>query len=283
MNKEEKIKMIVTGIKALALIVGAVGVFIYADAYAKSTALNSPAITITGIGKVIAKPDVARFSYSIKTEGGKDIAKAKKDNDDRSNKIVAFLKKQGVPKEDIKTTGYSMEPRYQSYACGNRGVVSIGLATSGGSAGAPTFGLAEPQPCPPADIVGYSFNNTVEVTVRDFEQKNLGTLLSGVVTNGANNVSQLRFELDDPAGARLLAKAEAIAKAKIEAKRLAKESGISLGRILAIDEYGSPIPMYAKSLGLGMGGDAMVAESAPAIEAGSQEIEVTVNVRYALK
>lgn len=276
MDNYEKIKIGSKLAKAVAFLIAAVAVFVYASSYSNSVINSSPSIAVSGTGKVVAKPDVARFTFAVQTEGGKDIAALRKINDDSSNKIVEFLKSQGVSKEDIKTVNYSMNPRYQNYNCRNISVPMSepALVTS-------SISVAPAQVCPPSEVVGYTFNNTVQVTVRDFEKKNLEGLLAGAVKNGATNVSQLNFELDDPSAARSLAKAEAIKKAQTEAKRLAKEGNISLGRILSIDEFGSPIydsRMYA----MGKGGVAAV-ESAPAIEPGSQDISVTVNVRYALK
>ncbi|MFA6415987.1 MAG: SIMPL domain-containing protein [Candidatus Paceibacterota bacterium] len=278
MTNNEKIKIGVWIAKGVAMILVAVAAFIYAGSYADSIANMSPSINVSGIGKVVAKPDVARFTLTIQTEGGKDIAALRKINDDSSNKIVDFLKKSGVPKEDIKTTNYSMTPRYQNFSCRNVPVPQM-VETNTMMASAPYIGT---QVCPPSEVVGYTFNNTIEVTVRDFEKKDVTGLLAGVVKNGATRVSQLRFELDDPSVARSLAKAEAIKKAQAEAKRLAKESGISLGRILSIDESGSPM-YYSTKSSLGMGGEVSAVDTAPAIEAGSQDISVTVNVRYALK
>ena len=277
MTNYEKIKIGTKAVKALALFLGALAIFFYANSYSNSVANASPSINVSGTGKVVAKPDVARFTLAVQTEGGKDIATLRKTNDDSSNKIVNFLKSQGVPKEDIKTTNYSMTPRYQNYNCRN-----IGTAV-----GAPGIMMAEAsyasdQVCPPSEVVGYTFDNTIEVTVRDFEKKDLQALLAGVVKNGATRVSQLNFELDDPTVARSLAKAEAIKKAQAEAHRLAKEGNISLGRILSIEE-GYPMYYADRMSVMGKGGVPVVAETAPAIEAGSQDISVTVNVRYALK
>lgn len=285
MTNYEKIKLGTKIGKVVSFLLIAFAIFVYANAYSDSIANQSPAITVSGTGKVVAKPDVARFTYSVITEGGKDIASLTNQNNEKTNKIINFLKKQGIPKEDIKTTNYSMNPRYQNQTYGCRNYISNVPASAGitvGTVGSATVSDSAAVFCPPPEIVGYTFNNTVEVTIRGFDKKNLSSLLSGVVSNGANKVSQLRFELDDINGARLMAKAQAIAKAKTEAKRLASESGISLGRILSIDEYGSPTIYATKGVAMGMGSND-IESSAPAIEAGSQDITVTVGIRYALK
>jgi hypothetical protein len=168
-----------------------------------------------------------------------------------------------------------MTPRYQNYDCRN---VAVPMMAIGGSVSASSISA-----CPPASIVGYEFRNSVEVTVRDFAKQDLSQLVSGVVNLGATDVSALRFELNDPAAARTLAKAEAIRKAMVEAKNLAQEGGFSLGRLISIDESGNPNVYSQKySLATDASGGAMMPATAPAISAGSQEISVSVVLRYAL-
>lgn len=75
---------------------------------------------------------------------------------------------------------------------------------------------------------------------------------------------------------------EAIQNARDKAAKMAKAADSSVGEVLSIDENGAPsnpMPMMAKSM---MMADA-VAESAPRIESRSEEIQVSVLVKFALK
>jgi uncharacterized protein YggE len=218
---------------------------------------------VSGQGRAIGVPDVAQFSFSVITEGGKDIAKLQTDNTAKINKAIAFVKQSGVADKDIKTESYQLNPRYQNVVC-NPGPYAVAVN------------------CPPAEIVGYTIQQTVVVKARDFSK--LGNLVSGVVTAGANSVSQLNFIVDDPTALENQARTEAIAKAKEKAKAIAKAGGFSLGRLLTINENGV-LPMYKERLTMavqdmayGMGGAAPV--PAPAIEPGSQEINITINLEY---
>ena len=163
-----------------------------------------------------------------------------------------------IDKKDITTENYGVDPRYQYFDC-----------SSG-------------RLCPPAEIIGYTVNQTVSVKIRNFDI--IGDTLSGVVQNGANNVSQLQFTIDDPTEVPNQARAKAIVKAQAKAKAIAKAADFSLGRLLSIDEssQSSPLPMYG---GYGIGGDAKLdrAESVPSIEPGSREVNVYVTLTYEIE
>ncbi len=213
--------------------------------------------SVTGEGRVVAVPDVARFTFSVVTEGGTDVARVQEENTAKVNRGIEFVKSLQVEAKDIKTLSYQIEPRYQYYSCPREGAVS---------------------PCPPPEIVGYTVTQSVQVTVRDFAK--IGNLLGGVVKEGANSVSSLSFTVDDPTALESRARAEAIGKAQEQARTVSRAAGFSLGRLLGIDEGGvRPIPYYAEAYGKG-GGDSM---PVPTIEPGSQEVTVEVTLRYEIR
>ncbi len=220
---------------------------------------------VTGEGKAVGIPDVAEFSFTVLTEGGKDIAALRKTNDEKSNKAIEFLKKEGVESADIKTASYNLSPRYQNSTCG--------YSAEAGR-----------QVCPPPEIVGYSISNTVEVKMRKEMFNKVGTVLSGVVSAGANTVSQLSFTMDDPTEVENEARAMAITKAEAKAKAIAKAGGFSVGRLLDISEGGFT-PYYRESLYdldskvMNMAGG-VAASPAPTIEPGSRDVVVSVTLRY---
>ena len=174
---------------------------------------------VSGQGKVVARPDVAMFTFSVINEGGIDIAALERDNTVRGNKINSWLKEQGVADKDIKTEQYNLSPRYQTSYC---------------RPASPTGGIGV---CPPPAIVGYTVTQGVTVKVRDFSK--IGTILAGVVERGTNDVSQLNFTIDDPVMVENEARAKAIAEARTKAKLVAQAGGFRVGRLLGIDENGS--------------------------------------------
>ena len=175
---------------------------------------------------------------------------------------IDFVKSQGVEPKDIKTLNYNLDPQYQYFSC-------------------PRPLAGEAKPCPPPEIVGYKINQTVQVKVRDFAK--IGVILSGVVDKGANNVSQLSFTIDDPTKLQDSAREQAISKAREKAKLVAKAGDFKVGRLLGIDEGFGQVPLYkytsAVSESFGVGGTAPT----PSIEPGSQEISVTVTLRYEIR
>ncbi|MDO8523407.1 MAG: SIMPL domain-containing protein [bacterium] len=237
--------------------------------------------SVAGEGKVVAVPDVATFSFSIITEGGKDLAALQKENTTKGNKIIDFIKSSGVAAKDIKTEGYSVYPRYTNYTCRQVSTPMMQGGTSGVGIAAPSIAIAYPvdKVCPPPEISGYSISQTVSVKIRDFVKA--GDILTGAVSNGANSVSQLSFDIDDRDKVELEARAAAIEKAKVKAQAVAKAGGFRLGRLLAIDEGSSPV-YYARALSFDSGAKA---ESAPAptIEPGSQDIIINVTLRYEIR
>lgn len=242
----------------LFLLVAAYALWAVADTYVSRSNFGSlRSFAVTGEGKVVAVPDVAEFTAGVTTEGGKDLTAIQAENTRKMNAVIAFLKEQGVDEKDVKTTNYNISPRYQYSNCGVGGSV-----------------------CPPPEIVGYSVSQSLLVKVRDF--KKAGDMLSGVVTKGANSVSQLSFSIDDRAALENQAREEAIRKAREKVPAIVKAGNFSLGKLISIEETGSPMPIYyGRDAMLGMGG----AEKSvsPAVEPGSQEIIVNVMLRYEIK
>ena len=210
---------------------------------------------------MVAVPDVAQFNFSVVTEGGKDLGALQAANTKKMNQAIDFVKNEGVDAKDVETQNYAISPRYQTYNCYR-----------------PFESGAEP--CPPAEIVGYTVSQDVQVKVRDFSK--IGGILGGVVKVGVNTVSRLQFAIDDPESVKSQARAEAIGRAKAKAKEIAKAGGFGVGRLLGIDENsGTPPAYYAYGAG------AMMEKSAtaptPAVEPGSQDVTVSVTLRYEIR
>jgi hypothetical protein len=239
-----------------ALLIVSFSVFYFVLSYSSFKNYSSRSFRVSSSGKVSVVPNIAIFSASVVSEG-KDLKNLQDENAKRLNNVLNFLKEQGIESKDIKTTDYNIIPQYEYYPCGNyEGSLS--------------------KKCPPPKIVGYSILQTLEVKVRDFSK--VGDILSGVVEGGANQVSGLRFTVDNYEDLELQAKEVAIANAKKSALEIAKSGNFKLGKIISVDFYRSGnIPgqyLFSKAEGV---------SASPNIEPGTQEINVVATIQYEIK
>lgn len=247
---EKNLTSSLVGAAIFALIAVGLAVLFGAYSYSKSV-YPAGSFTVQGQGRVVVIPDIATLSFSVLTEGGKDLVALQQENTSRANAALVFLKDQGIEAKDMKTSAYTISPRSQHTKCSERGEI-----------------------CPPPEIVGYSISQTVEVKLRDFST--IGTVLAGLIEKGANTVSGVSFGVDDPEMVQNEARAKAIEKAKEKAKALAKAGEFRLGKLLSIEEGGiGPVPLYTFEA---KGGEKALAE--PGLEPGSQDIIVDVALRY---
>jgi uncharacterized protein YggE len=72
----------------------------------------TPSVSVTGTGKITVKPTIARINFGVFTSKETSSA-AQIENDTIMAKITAALKAAGIKDEDIQTTGYSLQPRYE--------------------------------------------------------------------------------------------------------------------------------------------------------------------------
>jgi len=206
-------------------------------------------ISVSGQGKVYAKPDIALVSLGVKTTG-LTVAGVTKINTDQMNTIIAAVKALKIDDKDIQTTNYNLSPNYNYTQ--DRGQI----------------------------FEGYILEQNVQVKIRDFTI--IGDVMSQATTKGANLVGDLQFTIDNPEQFKEQARAKAIAQAKANAKNLAKESGIGLGKLINVYESSNPYPVMYSTMAKG-GGIADSASVAPIIQPGQQEINVTINLTYQVK
>ena len=242
------------------LAISAVAVLMFQNSYSRSIEPSSfRSFSVSGEGKVVAVPDVAEFTMSVVSEGGKNLATIQKENTEKANRAIGLIKAAGVSDKDLATSNYSVEPRYQYSNCGNYDY--------GGKI------------CPPPEIVGYTVRQSVTVKVRDFSKT--GEIISGVVASGVNSVSGLSFKVDDEDKMKNEARSEAIGKAREKAKAIAKAGNFKVGKLLSVVEDSGYNPIPYK---YGIGGSIETASyEAPSIEPGSQEIRANVTLVYEIE
>lgn len=70
-----------------------------------------PLISVSGEGKVKVVPDQAFISIAVETKGN-NATDVKKNNDIAVEKVIQFIKKSKLPKEDVQTKRVSLNPQY---------------------------------------------------------------------------------------------------------------------------------------------------------------------------
>jgi len=226
--------------------------------------VESQEFTVSGEAEVQAVPDVAIFTYTVLDEGSMDVAELQKNNTEVDTSIVDYLKENGVEDKDIKTLSYNVDPQ-RSYE------------------------ICEPgKECGPDKIVSYTVRKVVRVKVRDIDDA--GQFVAVVVEEGADSVSNLRFEIDDEEKYQNQAREEAIAKAREKAEGMAKAGKFKVGKLTYIDEgyysgsndyayeesYLQAVPM-AKSI------DSEYTPDPTPIQVGESTISASVTLTFEMK
>ncbi len=258
----EKFKNYLINFLAIFLIVAAIGIlsWTYLNWRQAENIVNPErVISFSAQGKVFAKPDIARLTFSVITQKEK-AEEAQKENDQKIKTLVDFVKSEGIEDKDIKTINYSLNPQYDYSWCRKD--------------------TKDFNSCPPK-IIGYQLDQTIEIKIRDFDKIN--SLVGQLSLKGANEISDISFEIDDQEDYKNLARVEAFNKIKNRVKLFEVETGVKIGKIISISEEGGYVPLYrsaVKEANLSMG-----AASTPvsAIEPGTNEITVNLIVNYALK
>jgi uncharacterized protein YggE len=126
-------------------------------------------------------------------------------------------------------------------------------------------------------VTGYQLANTVEATVRDLP--GVGALIDAALGAGATSLDGLAFRLEDPSEAEAAARRAAVEDARGRATVLAEAAGVRVGPVVGIveDQRGFiPFPRGGQAM------YAMTAEADTPIEAGSQELVVSVVVTFSI-
>jgi uncharacterized protein YggE len=195
----------------ILVLLGGLTTGILAPARAEEKSALVPSLTVTGSGKVSARPDMAQIQLGVVTEAP-SAAKALSENNDAMAHLFGALERRGIARKDIQTTHFSVSPQYK------RG----------------THGEHVPV------IVGYQVNNAVRVKVRKLDA--LGQVLDELVQQGANQVQGISFSVTELTPLLDEARRKAVADAHRKADLYAKEAGVEVGRVLLIQEQAPHLP-----------------------------------------
>ena len=168
-------------------------------------------IVIVTEGTVRKAPDFATLHAGVVTTG-KTAEEALAANRPAMNRIPEIARRFGVSPADIKTSGFSLTPRYRQ----------------------PT--TPAPQPAGVARVIdGYEARTSLQIIVRNLSSA--GPLVDEFVRSGSNMISSVSFGLSNLDAVRDEARQKAAQTAKARAKLYADALGVELGELVsAIDE-----------------------------------------------
>jgi hypothetical protein len=174
-------------------------------AAATTDTANSNVISVSGSGSVTGTPDRAQLTFGVQTENA-NVKTAQSDNAVRMNAVIDALVAAGIPKDQMKTTGYTIYPVYQD-----------------------STGLLNPT------IKSYQVTNTLQVTLKDVNQT--GNIIDTAVTAGVNNVNSIQFMLSDEQAQSLRSQAlkNAVTLARADANVVAAALGVNITGVQSAD------------------------------------------------
>jgi uncharacterized protein YggE len=159
-----------------------------------------PTINVSGSAEIKVVPDEIHLRVGVETRH-EVLAEAKKQNDERIARALAFLKTNGVMSKNVQTDFISIEPSYDN-------LVSRTKPTT------------------------YIVRKSIEVKSTDiagFER-----MLTGLLNSGITDVHNIEFRTSQLRKHRDAARAMAIRAAREKADALAHELGVKLGKVYNI-------------------------------------------------
>ncbi len=203
-----------------------------------------PSISVNGEATIAAEPDQAQIDIGV-TNQARTAPDASRENAERISRVLAEVKKLLGKGDEVKTSGYALNPQYR-YPQGGK-----------------------------PEIVGYTANNIVRIKTAKLDE--VGKMIDAAMQAGANNINRLAFTLKDEEGVRLDALKQAAAKAKAKAEAIAASLGLKIVRISSVTEGERSFqPVYRTTP---MARTEMAVAQAPTpIEQGTVDVRATVTL-----
>ena len=208
---------------------------------ATTESMDNNAITSSATGELLVTPDRVEISLSVQTINAKIM-----------NDVMNALKSSGIPKDQLKTTGYYIYPIYED---NSNNLFSKKVKT-------------------------YQVINTLVITLKD--NSRAGDLIDTAVANGANQVNYISFMLapETEQSYRSVALTKAVQQTRADANAAAAALGVN---ITGVKEavIGSSLPpvVYDTTRSLKMSGGAGPAMPTP-ITPGDVKVSASVTVSY---
>jgi uncharacterized protein YggE len=212
-------------------------------ASAANPAPKARTITGTATGEVDGTPDTLTVTLGVQSSGP-NATDALARNAERATKVIEALKFAGVAAADLQTSQLSLYPTFD-----NRG---------------------RPN--------GFSASNIVTAEVHDIA--NAGAIVDAASAQAGNDIriQGVALSIEDSSRLVAAARADAVTRARAQARQLARAAAVRLGPLQRITERRNAPPPAERFAGLAA--DATSLRSP--IEAGSQTLSVDVTVVYTI-
>ena len=206
-------------------------------------------ISVTGQGKATASPDVAILELGVETIG-ETVGEARAQSAAATIRLIEALTEAGVAEDDIGTRSIRINPRmnYETQT-----------------------------------VTGYEVSNRLVVKIRDLDL--VGAAIDGAAA-AAGDSTRLRgidFSVEDTSALEEAARGAAVENATDKAGQLAEGLGVTLGRVVSVNEAdfgGIPYPRAASEFGLAA---AAQADSGTPVLAGDVEITVIIRAEFEIE
>ncbi|MFH7018822.1 SIMPL domain-containing protein [Flavobacterium sp. FlaQc-47] len=204
-----------------------------------------PQINVNGEGKVKVAPDKVLISATVETKGNnaKDV---KKQNDEKIDAVLKFIKKMNIATADFKTKQVALNPQYDYEK----------------------------------KKTSYNAIQTIEIVLKDLTKYD--ELMEGLVQQGINRIDKVSFETSKLEQIETEARKLAIKDAKLKAEDYVSVLGQKVGKAYTISDNTQvyrPQPMYTAMKTMAM--DSAGAEN-ETLAAGEIEVIANVSVSFIL-
>lgn len=203
-------------------------------------------ITVSGIGIVTAKPDIAFLSVVVSTLSKKSI-KAREENNKIMNAALDILKGLNIESKDLQTSMIDVSPQH--------------------------------TPKPPYKIVGYAVKNNLVARIRDTD--NVDQVIDSLSQLGDElAVGQIEFDVEEKDKLYESARIAAIKDAMEKVDLYCKEAGLKRVTLAEMSEQ------YYRRRGITRGIEAQSfaasasADSSTNVQAGEREFEIQISTTF---
>ncbi|MDR6967460.1 uncharacterized protein YggE [Flavobacterium arsenatis] len=170
-----------------------------------------PLISVSGEGKVKVAPDQVSISISVETRGN-NSAEVKKQNDEKIDAVIKYIKKANIAKEDYQTQRVSLNPQYDYEK----------------------------------KKTSFYATQTIQILLKDLSKYD--ELMEGLVSSGVNSIGNIEFKSSKMEQHKSEARKLAMKDAKAKADDFVAVTGQKTGMAYNITDNSQPFypqRMYA--------------------------------------